>query len=154
MKVLATVLGGGMAGRLFAELRDKQALAYTASAFYEAVREPGVLVLYLGTAPENAARAEAALLQGDRARADGSRSAPTSWRGPRATCSGNYTMDRRTNARQAWYMAFYEVEGVGQQFPERYRRAVEAVTAADVLRVARAYLDPLTLVVLRPPATR
>src|SRR5262245_25364884 len=29
MKVLSTVLGGGLAGRFFSELRDKQALAYT-----------------------------------------------------------------------------------------------------------------------------
>ncbi|MGH7313724.1 MAG: M16 family metallopeptidase [Candidatus Rokuibacteriota bacterium] len=153
VKVLATALGGGMAGRLFSELRDRQALAYSASAFYEAVREPGVLILYLGTAPENAARAEAALLhEVERVRTQ-ALSADALARA-KGYLLGNYAMDRRTNARQAWYMAFYEVQGVGQQFPERYRRAVEAVTAADVLRVARAYLDPLTLVVLRPPTTR
>jgi len=153
VKVLATVLGGGMAGQLFAELRDRQALAYSASAFYEAVREPGVLVLYLGTAPENAARAEAALLREvERVRTEAV-SADALARA-KGYLLGNYAMDRRTNARQAWYMSFYEVQRVGQQFPERYRRAVEAVTAADVLRVARACLDPLTLVVLRPPATR
>lgn len=153
VKVLATVLGGGMAGRLFAELRDRQALAYTASAFYEAVHEPGVLVLYLGTAPESAERAEAALLREvERVRTEAVDADALAR--AKGYLLGNYAMDRRTNARQAWYMAFYEVEGVGQQFPERYRRAVEAVTTADVLRVARAYLDPLTLVVLRPPATR
>ena len=47
---------------------------------------------------------------------------------------------RRTNARQAWYLAFYEVEGVKDDFPTRYRAAVEQVTADDVLRVARSYL--------------
>ena len=61
VKVLSTILGGGMAGRLFAQLRDRRALAYTAASYYEAVREPGLLVLYLGTAPESAARAEQAL---------------------------------------------------------------------------------------------
>jgi predicted Zn-dependent peptidase len=153
VKVLATLLGGGMAGRLFAELRDRQALAYTANAYYEAVREPGVLVLYLGTAPANAERAEAALLREvERVRTEAV-SADELARA-KGYLLGNYAMDRRTNARQAWYMAFYEVEGVGQQFPERYRRAVEAVSAADVLRVARAYLDPLTIIVLRPPANR
>jgi predicted Zn-dependent peptidase len=153
VKVLATLLGGGMAGRLFAELRDRQALAYTANAYYEAVREPGVLVLYLGTAPENAERAEAALLREvERVRTQAV-SADELARA-KGYLLGNYAMDRRTNARQAWYMSFYETQGVGQQFPERYRRAVEAVTAADVLRVARACLDPLALVVLRPPTTR
>ncbi|MBI4592747.1 MAG: insulinase family protein [Candidatus Rokubacteria bacterium] len=153
VKVLATVLGGGMAGRLFAELRDRQALAYTASAYYDAVKEPGALVLYLGTAPENAERAEAALLR----EVERIRTQPVGdeeLRRAKGYLLGNYAMDRRTNARQAWYFAYYEIEGVGGDFPERYRSAVEAVTAAAVQRVARAYLDPLTILVLRPPPTR
>ena len=57
-------------------------------------------------------------------------------------------MDGRTNERQAWYLAFYEIEGVGQDYPERYRTAVEAVPADDVLRVARPSLAaPPTIVV-------
>lgn len=153
VKVLATVLGGGMAGRLFTELRDKQALAYTASAFYDPVREPGALVLYLGTAPQNTDRAEAAL----RAEIERVRAQPVSageLRRAKGYLLGNYGMDRRTSARLAWYMAFYEVEGVGQDFPERYRRVVQAVTAEDLLRVARTYLGALTIVVLRPPPGR
>jgi len=63
-------------------------------------------------------------------------------------------MDRRTNARQAWYRAFHEIEGVGDDFPERYRAAVQAVTAADLMRVAQRYLGAPTIVILRPPAGR
>lgn len=153
VKVLATVLGGGMAGRLFAELRDKQALAYTANAYYEPVREPGALVLYLGTAPENAERAEAALL-GEVQRVRTQPVSAEELQRAKGYLLGNYAMDRRTNARQSWYMAFYAIEGVGQDFPERYRRAVQAVSVADVLRVARTYLAAPTIVVLRPPAGR
>ncbi len=149
VKVLSTILGGGMAGRLFAELRDKQALAYTAAAYYDPVREPGALVLYLGTMPPNAAKAEQALL----AEVTKIRDEPV----PAAELArakgyllGRYAMDRRTNERLAWYLAFYEVEGVGGDYPERYRRQVEAVTAADVQRVARMYLGTLTTVVLGP----
>ena len=50
-------------------------------------------------------------------------------------------MDRRTNARHAWYLAFFEVIGAGWDFPDRYARAVEAVTVADVARAAARYLD-------------
>jgi len=153
VKVLATVLGGGMAGRLFAELRDKEALAYTANAFYEPVREPGLLVLYLGTAPQNVARAEPALQR----EIERVRTQPVSadeLRRAQGFLLGNYSMDRRTNARQAWYLAFYEIEGVGDDFPERYRAAVQAVTAADLMRVAQRYLGAPTIVILRPPAGR
>jgi predicted Zn-dependent peptidase len=65
---------------------------------------------------------------------------------------GKYDMDRRTNERQAWYLAFYEIEGVGLDFSDRYRRALEAVTAADVQRTARTYLAPPATLLLRPPA--
>jgi predicted Zn-dependent peptidase len=150
VKVLATVLGGGMAGRLFAELRDRQALAYAASAYYDAVREAGALALYLSTAPENAVRAEAALLA-EIARVRTTPVEAEELRRAKSYLLGTYTMDRRTNARQAWYMGFYDIEGVGQDYPARYRRAVEAVTGGDLLRVAKTYLGTLTIVVLRPP---
>lgn len=153
VKVLATVLGGGMAGRLFAELRDRRALAYTATAFYDPVREPGALVLYLGTTPENAARAEQGLLDEVRRVQDEPVPADELARAKQYLL-GRYAMDRRTNERRAWYLGFYEVQQVDRDFPERYRRAVERVTAADVQRVAQTYLATLTTVVLGPRPAR
>jgi predicted Zn-dependent peptidase len=149
VKVLAAVLGGGMGGRLFAELRDRRGLAYTATAFYEAMREPGALILYLGTDPGSAAAAEQAL----RAELERVRTTLVSdeeLRRAKGYVLGSYAMDRRTNARQAWYLAFYESAGVGLDFPERYRHAVEAVTSEDVRRVAQKYLSAPTTVVLKP----
>jgi len=109
----------------------------------------GALILYLGTAPENATRAEEALrreIERIRTEAVGDEEL----RRAKGYLLGRYTMDRRTNERLAWYDAFYENEGVGQDYPDRYRKAVEAVTAADVLRVAKQYLEKVTTVVLRP----
>ena len=149
VKVLSTILGGGMAGRLFVELRDKSALAYTAASFYDPVHEPGALILYLGTAPDNAVKAEQALL----AEVQKVRDVPVSpeeLARAKGYLLGRYAMDRRTNERLAWYLAFYEVEGVGRAYPERYRRQVEAVTTADVQRAARTYLGMLSSVVLGP----
>ena len=152
VKVLSSVLGGGMAGRLFVELRDKRALAYTATAFYEPVKEPGVLVLYLGTTPQTATQAEQALLaEIERVKREPVPDAELA-RAKRYLL-GRYAMDRRTSERLAWYLAFYEVEGVGGDYPERYRAAVDAVTAADVQRAATTYLaTPVTLVLGPQPA--
>jgi zinc protease len=152
VKVLSTVLGGGMAGRLFAELRDKRALAYTATSFYEPVKEPGALVLYLGTTPQTAAQAEQALLdEVTRIKRDPVPDAELAR--AKGYLLGRYAMDRRTSERLAWYLAFYDVEGVGADYPERYRAAVQAVTAADVQRAARTYFAAPVTVVLgpRPP---
>jgi predicted Zn-dependent peptidase len=153
VKVLGTVLGGGLAGRLFVELRDKRGLAYTAASYYDPLADPGSLVVYLGTAPKNAVRAEQALAQ-EIARIRTQPVGAAELKRAKAYLLGSFAMDRRTNARQAWYLAFYESLGVGYDFPTRYRQAVEAVTAADVLRVAKTYLQPLTTVVLKPPKSR
>jgi zinc protease len=69
----------------------------------------------------------------------------------RAYLLGTLAMDRRTSARLAWHLAFYELIGAGWDWPQRFSRAVEAVTVADVARVAQRYLVRPTVVVLRPP---
>jgi zinc protease len=153
VKVLSTILGGGMAGRLFAELRDKRALAYTATSFYEPVGETGAIVLYLGTTPESAAQAEKALL-GEVARIQRETVSDEELRRAKRFLLGRYAMDRRTNERQAWYLAFYDVERVGASYPSRYKLAVEGVTAGDVQRAAQTYLGTLTTVVLGPRPAR
>jgi len=153
VKVLSTILGGGMAGRLFVELRDRRALAYTAASYYEAVREQGVLVLYLGTAPDSSAQAEQGLMREVQKIRDEPVSAADLARA-KGYLLGRYAMDRRTNERLAWYLAFYEIEGVGRGYPDRFRQAVEAVTVADVQRAARTYLASPTTLVLGPAAAR
>jgi zinc protease len=150
VKVLVTVLGGGMAGRFFSELRDKQGLAYTTTAQYQARVEPGTLLSQLGTGPENAARAEAALAaELERIRRDAVTAEEL--RVAKAYLLGSLAMDRRTNARQAWYLGFYEVAGVGHEFLDGYMARVRAVTAADIQRVAQRYLATLRTVVVTPP---
>lgn len=149
VKLLGTVLGGGMAGRLFSDLRDKQSLAYTTGTQYPARVGNSCFLAQLGTAPENTARAEAAL----REELDRIRRTPVTdaeLRVAKAYLLGNLAMDRRTNARQAWYLAAYEESGVGYEFLERYVGAVRAVTATDVQRVAQRYLASIRTVVVQP----
>ena len=149
VKVLSTILGGGMAGRLFVELRDRSALAYTAASYYDPVREPGALVLYLGTAPDNAARAEQALLREIQKIRDVP-VPPAELARAKGYLLGRYAMDRRTNERLAWYLAFYEIENVGRAYPDRYRARVEAVTPAAVQKAAQTYLSNFTTLILGP----
>jgi predicted Zn-dependent peptidase len=150
VRVLGTVLGGGMSGRLFTELRDKRGLAYSVGVLGTFRTGPAFLVTHMGTAPANAEAAEAGVLaEIDRIRRE--RVTEGELARAKAYLVGNLAMDRRTNARHAWYMAFFEVTGAGWDFPERYARAVEAVTIDDVARVARQYLTRPTIVVVQPP---
>jgi len=150
VRVLATVLGGGMSSRLFTELRDRRGLAYSVGVLATARTGPALFAPYLGTAPPNAEAALAGML----AEVDRLRTQPVEERElsrAKAYLLGNLAMDRRTSARLAWYLAFYELVGAGWDWPQRFVRAVEAVTADDVARVAQRYLVRPTVVVLRPP---
>jgi predicted Zn-dependent peptidase len=150
VRVLGAVLGGGMSGRFFVELRDKQGLAYQLGAIYPSRAGPAFLVGYLGTAPASAEPAEAGMLREiERIRTD-----PPSvdeLARAKAYLQGNMAMDRRTNARQTWYLAFFELIGAGYNFPDRYTRDLAGITAAQVQAAARRYLQHPTIVVLRPP---
>lgn len=150
VRVLAMVLGGGMSSRLFTELRDRRGLAYSVGVLSTARTGPALFAPYLGTAPPNADAALAGMLaEIDRLRAEPVEERELS-RG-KTYLLGTLAMDRRTSARHAWYLAFYELVGQGWDWPRRFARAVEAVTADDLARVAQRYLVRPTVVVLRPP---
>jgi zinc protease len=148
-RVLAVVLGGGMSSRLFTELRDRRGLAYSVGVVPTARTGPALFVSYLGTAPANADAALAGMLaEVDRIRAQAIDAQELAR--ARAYLLGTLAMDRRTSARLAWHLAFYELIGAGWDWPQRFMRDVEAVTVADVTRVAQRYLVRPTVVVLRP----
>ncbi|MFQ5828101.1 MAG: M16 family metallopeptidase [Candidatus Methylomirabilia bacterium] len=151
VKVLGALLGGGMASRFFSELRDKQALAYYTGTRYSPLTDTGYFISELGTAPENLARAEGALMRElDRIRREPPTAAEV--RVAKAYLLGRFAMDRRTNARRAQELATYELAGVGQGFVDRYIAAVKAVTPADVQRVAQTYLKTVRVSIAEPPA--
>src|SRR3989442_675531 len=84
------------------------------------------IVAYLGTVRASAAAAEAGVIQQlERIRTEGATDDEVAR--ARAYQLGVLAMDRRTNARHAWYLAFYEQAGVGWDFPDRYARALAAV---------------------------
>jgi predicted Zn-dependent peptidase len=149
VRVLSTVLGGGMAGRLFVQIRDAMGLAYSLGVVNPMRLGPAYLVAYLGTARDNLAAAEAATLHElERMRVEG----PTDGEVARARAYllGNLVLDRRTNARHAWYLAFFELAGLGWDFPDRYAEALKAVTTSQVKAAASRYLTDPTVVTLRP----
>ncbi|MFO7961565.1 MAG: pitrilysin family protein [Nitriliruptoraceae bacterium] len=51
MRVLDTVLGGGMSSRLFQEIRERRGLAYAAFSYASAYTDAGLVGAYAGTAP-------------------------------------------------------------------------------------------------------
>jgi predicted Zn-dependent peptidase len=150
MKVVSTVLGGGLAGRFFSDLRDKQGLAYTTAAQEPMRVDRGYFLALLGTAPENKDKSEVAL-RGELERIQREPVSDDELRVAKAYLLGNLAMDRRTNARQAWYLASLETAGVGYEFLDRYVAQVRQISKADLQSAAQRYLARLRTVVVAPP---
>jgi zinc protease len=150
LAVLEAALGR-QGGRFFTQLRDREGLAYMTAFFVRSDLDPGYLGVYLATSP----RKEAQALQGierilREVRDTGI--SQTELEQAKAYLIGNYTIGLQGPLALASTMAFDERYGLGGDFYQRYPQAIEQVTRADVLRVARRYitLDSYALITVRP----
>lgn len=140
LKVIERVLGMGGSGRLYQRLREEQQLVYsvgTATANYE---DAGFFLVQTACAPEKVEQALAAILaEWDALRCDGVSAEEL------ARAKGNYagTLARRfeTNLALAGILGLEGLLHRVETLQEAVAR-INAVSHDDVVRVARAYLDP------------
>lgn len=149
MKVLNSVLGGGMSSRLFTILRDDQGLAYTTSSFYPSRAGESHLVTYVIALPENAEKAKegmVAILQ------DIQENGVSDEELERAVNKeiGSFTLRRETAQRRAYDIGWYVMLGAGIELDATYPDQLRAVTSADVQRVAETYLTNYVISTVGP----
>ncbi len=148
LKVLEAILSR-QGGRLFYELREQRALAYSVAAFGVEGLAPGVVGVYVGTDPNKveeattAARVELARVREELVSAAELEQA-------RKYLTGSFEISLQSNSAQSEEMAFNELYGLGYENGRRYLAAITAVTAEDLRRVARTYFadNASTLVVV------
>jgi predicted Zn-dependent peptidase len=137
-QVFATLLGGGMSSRLFQEIREKRGLAYSISAHASSYMDGGVFDVYTGTGEAEMAELIPALI----AELRGTFAPPPEpeIRRAKAQMKAGLLMSlESTNARMDALGANLLVYGRDVP-PEEVARKVEAVTAADLARVAKRIL--------------
>jgi zinc protease len=140
LTVLENILSG-QGGRLFFELRDKKSLAYSVSAFFTKGLAPGLFGGYIGTDPSNAERALDGLLEEfEKVRKDAVRD--TELARSQRYLIGARAIGLQTNGAKAEEMCLNELYGLGYRAGEEYEKKIAGVSAKDVQRVARKYLDP------------
>ncbi|NJR49536.1 MAG: insulinase family protein [Leptolyngbyaceae cyanobacterium CSU_1_3] len=142
LKLLNTYLGNGLSSRLFVELREKRGLAYEVSAFYPTRLDTSQFVVYMGTAPENTAIAQAGL----QTEVDRLRSTPLSeeeLQSAKNKLLGQYALGKQTNSQLAQIFGWYEILGLGVEFDRRFQQEVAGVTIADTQQAAdRCFIEP------------
>lgn len=140
LEVMSTILSG-QGGRLFVELRDRRGLAYRVSAFSVEGIDPGYVAVYIATSPENLDVAIAGIKEELRRITEEPVPAVELERAKRYLV-GAHEISLQRRSALASTLAFHECYGLGWDEYLRYAPSVLAVTAADVQRVARKYLDP------------
>jgi zinc protease len=138
LELLSSALSG-QGGRLFLELRDKQSLCYSVSAFAVEGIEPGSFAVYMGTSPDKVDRALAGIDDLLAALAGSGLTAAELERSKRYLIGSHQIGLQRLGAR-ASAMALNELYGLGHLAHRQYPMHIEAVALTDVKRVAKKLL--------------
>jgi zinc protease len=140
LEVLDTVLSG-QSGRLFTELRDKQSLAYSLSSFSFFGLDTGAFGIYIGTSPEKKEQAIKSVWHELTTIREEKVSEEELERAKNILVS-QYELALQTHSAQALELGLNETYGLGQDFGNRYIKAIREIDAAQVLAVARKYILP------------
>jgi predicted Zn-dependent peptidase len=151
-RILSEIFGGGMASRLFQEVREQRGLVYAIDSFLDAIEDDGRLMVYAGCAAENAKEVSDIVAAQLHALADHGPT-PQELARAKAVSSAQLLMGLETpSGRAEWRAAqimlrddFLRVENV--------RAKLERVTAEDVQALARlALAGPACAALVGPKA--
>ncbi len=138
---VASAISSGLGGRLFAEVRGRQGLAYTVSTGSHVAASSGMFVIYTATSPENEVKAREAIfaelmkLREEPAEVEEVERAKSYLKGSRL-------ISLQTSAARAGSLAVHEIYGHGLDGTKEYLEGIARVTPQDVLNTAVRHLNP------------
>lgn len=153
--VLNTVLGGNMSSRLFQEVRERRGLAYSVFSYLQAFSDVGLLNLYLGVSPANAAAA-LEVVRTELARLTRQPPSDTELAEAKEHLKGSILLAAENPENQMARQARNEFNfGRAVELSEVIEK-LTAVSAQEVLSLAQRSLDPdaLGITVLGPLSAR
>lgn len=143
LMVASYILGGGSASRLYTKVRDEAGLAYWVGSYLAARRYGASFLVSLQTRTDGVAEA-LRLIKTELTRMGQAPVSDHELALAKAYLTGSFPLRMDTSAELADLLVTVEEFGLGLDYPDRFKERVENVSAADVLRVARLYLDPAT----------
>ncbi|MBI5683537.1 MAG: insulinase family protein [Verrucomicrobia bacterium] len=149
MEVLQEGLSG-LSSPLFQRLRDELALCYYTGASQLVGLDPGYFLFYIGTDPAKAKLAETELMKEIGKIRDAGLSAGDLARA-KAKLISEKKIAFQSNADLAAEIALDELYGLGYKFYKDYEKRYEAVTTADLQRVARKYFGAAAAIAIVRP---
>ena len=148
--LLNTVLGEGMSSRLFLDIRERLGLAYDVHSFMSKYRDTGYIAVYLGVDPKKAAEAVGAVIT--ELTGLGERDVlPDELARAKEFTKGRLRLELETTNGVAFWLTYQELLLGEIKTIEEELALIDAVTAADVRRVAAEILGgPMQMAVIGP----
>jgi zinc protease len=148
LEVMSDILGGGFQSRLFQQVRTKLGYAYDVSASWGADYDhPGLFEIESSTksastvATLQAINLEVARIRTTEVTAEELESA-------KQTVLNGFVFNFDTPSKTLNRLLTYRYYGYPDDFIFQYQKAVRDVTRADILRVAKQYMDPAKFVII------
>ncbi|MBF0887578.1 MULTISPECIES: M16 family metallopeptidase [Gluconobacter] len=133
--ILSTLLGGGMSSRLFQEIRERRGLVYSVYSFASPFSDSGLFGLYAGTGEDQAAELVPVMIDELKRLQDGLSEAELSR--ARAQLKSSLLMSLESTGSRCEQLA-RQIQVHNRPVPTSETVAkIDAVTEADILRVAR-----------------
>jgi zinc protease len=139
--VMNYLLGGGANSRLTQKIREEKGWAYDVGSDFAAGKYAGDFSVTMQTKNEVAQDAiDAAVAEMRRIREQPVPAQELA--DAKAYLTGSFPLRLDTSAKVVGMLASIEQNGLGLDYVDRYPILINAVTAADIQRVAQKYLDP------------
>ena len=133
--VLDSILGGSVSSRLFQELREERGLVYVTGSNHSAFRDTGIFSIYAGTSLNNYDEV-VRLIQQEIKRLYRETVSDLELNRAKEQLKGNLLLSLESTSNRMSRLAKIELYHDQLLTPEESVAKVEAVTAADVLRIA------------------
>lgn len=148
--LLNTVLGEGMSSRLFLSIRERLGLAYDVHSFTQKHRDTGYLAVYIGVDPKKAVEAVNAAIAECRKLQEQEVTQEELERAKEFT-KGRLRLELETTNGVAFWLCYQELLLKEIRTVEEEVAQIDAVTAADIKRVANEILQsPMQMAVIGP----
>lgn len=144
LKVLDSLLGSGMSSLLFTNLRDKLGLAYEIGSFYPTRKDTSHFVLYAITSSKISRIKSAFLFEISRLKYI--TFTPQDLERAKKYLIGTFLLEHEENKKQAFYLGFYEILGLGYQFDKEYVEEIRRVNLSTLKKVVQKYFNHYILV--------
>src|ERR1019366_9658786 len=138
--ILNAILGGGMSSRLFQNIREKQALAYTVYSELSMYHDAGCLMVYAGTSPRSAGKVIDSIVHEMREITD-HLVTPEELRRAKDHLKGSFVLGLESTSSRMGNLARQELYFKRFFTIDEMLASVEKVTADQVLNLAEQFFD-------------